>query len=51
MDLEPRASSARTPMTHNSSAVKKAVAADPKAVGYILSSDVDSTVKVILTLN
>jgi hypothetical protein len=32
-------------------AVKKAVAADPKAVGYILKSDVDSTVKVILSLD
>jgi ABC-type phosphate transport system substrate-binding protein len=31
-------------------AVKKAVAADPKAVGYIAKSDVDSTVKVILEL-
>jgi hypothetical protein len=32
-------------------AVKKAVAADPKAIGYILKSDVDSTVKVILSLD
>jgi hypothetical protein len=32
-------------------AVKKAVAADPKAVGYIDKSSVDSTVKVVLELN
>ena len=32
----------------DSAAVKKAVAADPKAVGYIAKSDVDSSVKVIL---
>lgn len=31
-------------------AVKKAVAADPKAVGYIAKSDLDSSVKVILEL-
>ena len=31
-------------------AVKKAVAADPKAIGYIDKSAVDDTVKVILTL-
>ena len=31
--------------------VKKAVAADPKAIGYILKSDVDATVKVILSLD
>ena len=30
--------------------VKKAVAADPKAIGYIDKSAVDDTVKVILTL-
>nr|WP_315212131.1 hypothetical protein [uncultured Duganella sp.] len=30
--------------------VKKAVAADPKAIGYIDKSAVDETVKVILTL-
>jgi hypothetical protein len=35
----------------DAAAVKKAVAADPKAVGYILKSDVDSTVKVILSLD
>ena len=32
-------------------AVKKAVAADPKAIGYIDKSEVDATVKVLLTLN
>jgi hypothetical protein len=31
-------------------AVKKAVAADPKAVGYIEKSSVDSTIKVVLEL-
>lgn len=31
-------------------AVKKAVASDPKAVGYIAKSDLDSSVKVILEL-
>jgi hypothetical protein len=31
--------------------VKKAVAADPQSVGYIDRADVDSTVKVVLTLN
>ena len=35
----------------NAAAVKKAVAADPKSVGYIDKADVDSTVKVVLTLN
>jgi subtilisin family serine protease len=34
----------------DAAAVKKAVAADPKAIGYILKADVDSTVKVILSL-
>lgn len=34
----------------NSAEVKKAVAADPKAIGYIDKSAVDDTVKVILTL-
>jgi subtilisin family serine protease len=34
----------------DAAAVKKAVAADPKAIGYILKSDLDSTVKVILSL-
>jgi ABC-type phosphate transport system substrate-binding protein len=35
----------------DAAAVKKAVAADPKAVGYIEKSAVDGTVKVISTLN
>jgi hypothetical protein len=34
----------------DSAAVKKAVAADPKAVGYIEKSAVDGTVKALLTL-
>lgn len=34
----------------DAAAVKKAVAADPKAVGYIDKSAVDGTVKVVLTL-
>jgi ABC-type phosphate transport system substrate-binding protein len=34
----------------DAAAVKKAVAADPKALGYIQKSDVDSSVKVLLTL-
>jgi ABC-type phosphate transport system substrate-binding protein len=35
----------------DAAAVKRAVAADPKAIGYIDKSEVDSTVKVLLTLN
>jgi ABC-type phosphate transport system substrate-binding protein len=35
----------------DSAAVKKAVAADPKAVGYIEKSAVDASVKVILPLS
>lgn len=35
----------------DSAAVKKAVAADPKAVGYIEKSAVDGTVKAVLELN
>ena len=35
----------------DAAAVKKAVAADPKAIGYIDKSEVDATVKVLLTLN
>lgn len=35
----------------DAAAVKKAVAADPKSVGYIDKADVDSTVKVVLALN
>jgi hypothetical protein len=34
----------------DATAVKKAVAAEPKAIGYIPKSDVDSTVQVILSL-
>jgi ABC-type phosphate transport system substrate-binding protein len=34
----------------DSAAVKKAVAADPKGVGYIEKSAVDGTVKTVLTL-
>ncbi|MES2740353.1 MAG: hypothetical protein V4754_05315 [Pseudomonadota bacterium] len=42
---------ATPPKEYASSAeVKKAVAADPKAIGYIEKSAVDDTVKVILTL-
>jgi ABC-type phosphate transport system substrate-binding protein len=35
----------------DSSAVKKAVAADPKAIGYIEKSAVDSSVKVLVTID
>jgi ABC-type phosphate transport system substrate-binding protein len=35
----------------DSAAVKKAIAADPKAVGYIEKSAVDSSVKVVLSLD
>jgi hypothetical protein len=35
----------------DAAAVKKAVAADPKAVGYIEKSAVDGSVKVVLTLD
>ena len=35
----------------DSAAVKKAVAANPKAVGYIEKSDVDASVKVAFSLN
>jgi ABC-type phosphate transport system substrate-binding protein len=35
----------------DASAVKKAVAADPKLVGYIDKSDVDASVKVVLSLH
>jgi len=35
----------------DSAAIKKAVAADPKAVGYIDKADVDGSVKVVLALN
>jgi ABC-type phosphate transport system substrate-binding protein len=33
----------------DSAAVKKAVAADPKAIGYIEKSAVDASVKVVYT--
>jgi ABC-type phosphate transport system substrate-binding protein len=35
----------------DAAAVKKAVAADPKAIGYIDKSAVDGTVKVVLSLD
>jgi ABC-type phosphate transport system substrate-binding protein len=35
----------------DSAAVKKAVAADPKAVGYVEKSAVDATVKAVLSLD
>ena len=35
----------------DAAAVKKAVAADPKAVGYIDKAAVDGSVKVVLSLN
>lgn len=35
----------------DSAAVKKAVAADPKGVGYVEKSAVDGTVKAVLTLD
>ena len=35
----------------DAAAVKKAVAADPKAIGYIDKADLDSSVKVVLALN
>lgn len=35
----------------DAAAVKKAVAADPRALGYIRKSDVDSSVKIVLTLS
>ena len=34
----------------DAAAVKKAVAADPKAIGYIAKSEVDDSVKVVLTV-
>ena len=34
----------------DATAVKKAVAADPKMMGYIDKSDVDATVKIVLSL-
>jgi len=38
-------------MLPDAEAVKKAVITDPKAVGYIDKSQVDGTVKVLMTLN
>ena len=38
-------------MLPDADAVKKAVITDPKAVGYIDKSQVDGTVKVLMTLN
>jgi hypothetical protein len=35
----------------DANAVKKTVAADPKAIGYIEKADVDASVKVVLDLN
>lgn len=35
----------------DAAAVKKAVAADPKALGYIQKSELDPSVKVLLTLD
>jgi hypothetical protein len=35
----------------DAAAVKKAVAADPKLVGYIDKSDVDASVKIVLSLH
>ncbi|TAL25876.1 MAG: hypothetical protein EPO01_02960, partial [Aquabacterium sp.] len=35
----------------DAAAVKKAVAADPKAIGYIEKGAVDGTVKAVLTLD
>jgi ABC-type phosphate transport system substrate-binding protein len=35
----------------DAAAVKKAVAADPKAIGYIEKSEADTSVKILLTLN
>jgi ABC-type phosphate transport system substrate-binding protein len=35
----------------DATAVKKSVAADPKAIGYIEKADLDASVKVILELN
>jgi ABC-type phosphate transport system substrate-binding protein len=43
---------ARPPkLAADAEAVKKAVAADPKTIGYIDKADVDASVKVVLTLN
>ena len=43
---------AQPPKEHaDAAAVKKAVAADPKAIGYIDKAALDGTVKAALTLN
>jgi ABC-type phosphate transport system substrate-binding protein len=34
----------------DAAAVKKAVAADPKAIGYIDKSEADASVKIVLAL-
>jgi len=38
-------------MLPDADSIKKAVATDPKAVGYIDKAAVDSSVKVVLTLD
>lgn len=38
-------------MLPDADAIKKAVATDPKAIGYIDKSQVDASVKVLMTLN
>lgn len=38
-------------MLPDAEAVKKAVITDPKAVGYINKSQLDGSVKVVMTLN
>lgn len=38
-------------MLPDADAIKKAVSTDPKAIGYIDKSQVDGTVKVLMTLN
>jgi ABC-type phosphate transport system substrate-binding protein len=38
-------------MLPDADSIKKAVATDPKAIGYIDKSQVDGTVKVLMTLN
>ena len=49
--LNARASKGSAPKSYSSdAAVKKAVAADPTAIGYIDKGSVDDTVKVLLTV-
>lgn len=38
-------------MLPDAEAIKKAVATDPKAIGYIDKSQADASVKVLMTLN